>query len=86
MVTEERYNGPLRVRVQTLQGQSAEVQTWGHRSVMQFKAILSRVWGLGAEDMHLVFREQLMRNERTLGSYMTNDATVTLVPRLSSGF
>lgn len=86
MVTEDRYNGPLSVRVKTLQGQSAVVQTWGYRSVMQLKWTLTRLWGLDAEDMHLVYREQIMSNDRALGSYMTEDATVTLIPRLISGF
>lgn len=86
MGIQDPYNGRLTLTVRTLQGRSVMVRTWGYRSVFQFKSVLSRLWGLDAEDMHLVYREQVMSNDRTLGYYMTQDATVILVPRLNSGF
>ena len=86
MGTEGQYNGPLAVTVRTVTGQSAVVQTWGYRSVMQLKITLSRLWGLLAQDIHLIFQEQAMIDDLTLGSYMSEDSTVILVPRLNSGF
>ena len=86
MSDEDQYNGFLCITVKTLHGRTAVVQTWGHRTVMQFKVIMSRLWGLVAEDVHLIFEQEEMENERTLGSYMSQDSTVILVLRLNSGF
>lgn len=86
VITQDDYWGPLTLKVTTLQGQSVVVQTWGYWTVMQLKRTLSHLWGLKAEGVHLVYRDQIMYNDRALGSYMTHDATVTLIPRLNSGF
>ena len=80
------YEGPLTVTVWTLHGKSLVVQTWGYRSVLQFKAMLGRAWSLYSEDIHLVYREENLQNSRPLGAYMADSASVTLVPRLASGF
>ena len=80
------YEGPLVVTVRTLQGQSLVVHTWGHRSVLQLKVMLERVWDLYSEDIHLVYREQSLHNSSLLGTYMAHAALVTLVPRLTTGF
>ena len=80
------YDGPLTVTVRTMHGQSVVVQTWGYRSVLQFKEMLGRVWDLYSEDIHLIYREQNLHNSQTLGTYMIEFASVTLVPRIASGF
>lgn len=79
------YNGKLCLTVVTLQGVTMEVETWGYRSVHQLKYMLATMT-VPPEDMHLVYRDQILSDHLPLGAILRGDATLTLVLRITTGF